>query len=224
MIKDGQFSPEELQSIRTVSENMLKTRLQANPHFMSYLNSCMLIKNDTERSYDLPQWNTFLINLFESGVKLKRNNYKVVFSFGENFFGEGVIHRQTSTFYWSASSAEEVDIAFVEGDMKVSFQDINLHCVRRTDSLLIKNTSGAFYPLRKSFEGNGGLVDWTRFDTEDEIVAELGTFTIETTKGLYSSQNAKLNYPKYFNSQEVKGYFEDKVGTQQKGNKGLNKK
>ena len=70
MVKDGQFLPEEIAAIRNVSENMLKAKLIANPHFDAYLKSLMEIKNLQAGEYDINQWNSFLTDVFNSGIKL----------------------------------------------------------------------------------------------------------------------------------------------------------
>ena len=220
MVKDGQFSAEELSSVRNVADLMLKAKLIANPHFDGYLKGIMSVKNLEAGQIDLLTWNDFLTKIFNSGIKLKRDNYKNIINFGAEFFNEKILYRKTSSFYWSAYTDIPLNLGVEENLIYVELKDVDLVCVRSKDSLIINNTSGRYNILSKKFAAQGGFVNWSRFDTEEEISAQLSDFEVEMTKGLYKCSKVELSYPRYFGSQKITGRFEDKIGSKQKGNKG----
>ena len=220
MVKDGQFSAEELSSVRNVADLMLKAKLIANPHFDGYLKGIMSVKNLEAGQIDLLTWNDFLTKIFNSGIKLKSDNYKNIINFGAEFFNEKILYRKTSSFYWSAYTDIPLNLGVEENLIYVELKDVDLVCVRSKDSLIINNTSGRYNILSKKFAAQGGFVNWSRFDTEEEISAQLSDFEVEMTKGLYKCSKVELSYPRYFGSQKITGRFEDKIGSKQKGNKG----
>lgn len=222
MTKSGVFSEEDLQGMRAVSQSMIENRLLANPHFNAYLQSCMMVKNLSESNVSLTQWNAFLMEVFASGIKLKRDNYKTLLSFGETYFGEQIIYRKTSKFYWASSQTSDLGFKVdPESGISVEFKDIDLVCLRNSDSLQIFNTSGSYFILEKKFVGSGGTVNWDRFEVEDDISVELSDFEVELTRGLYTCNEVNLSYPKFFGTQLIRGTFEDKIGSKPKNGKGL---
>ncbi|MDG1297184.1 MAG: hypothetical protein P8P48_08595 [Saprospiraceae bacterium] len=221
MVSDGQFSPDEIMLIRNVSAQMLEAKLIANPHFDSYLKSLMDIKNLEPGKYSISEWSTFLSAVFTSDIKLKRDNYKMILNFGSDFFGQNILYKKTSTFSWAAVGDIPIKLKVEDGSIWANLESVDLVCVRNKDSLIIANTSGQYNMLKKRFLASGGEVDWSRFDSEEDIRAYLGDFEIEMTKGLYTCSKVELEYPRYFGSKRISGSFEDKIGARKKGLKGL---
>ena len=105
----------------------------------------------------------------------------MILNFGSDFFEQNILYKKTSTFSWAAIGDIPIKLKVEDGSIWANLESVDLVCVRNKDSLIIANTSGQYNMLKKRFLASGGEVDWSRFDSEEDIRAYLGDFEIEMT-------------------------------------------
>ena len=76
---------------------------------------------------------------------------------------------------------------------------------------MIRETSGAYYPTKQEFFGNGGKVDWTRAGWDAGVVrAELARFRIDVTGSDFEADSVTFYNSTYFQA-PLTGKYTDKL-------------
>jgi hypothetical protein len=93
----------------------------------------------------------------------------------------------------------------------IVFQEGDLECYSKRDSLGIEKTSGTYYPLEKKWVGKGGEVTWERAGFQPgEVNVQLKNYIIEMSKTEYKADSVVFTYGKYF-KKPILGQLIDKV-------------
>ncbi len=82
----------------------------------------------------------------------------------------------------------------VEGAV-IHFEGVNLSFVSNSDSVTLYNTSGSFMPVSETFVGEGGRFTWSNTGlNEQEVFAEMGGYSFQTSKPELTAEGVKLTY------------------------------
>ncbi|MAT56118.1 MAG: hypothetical protein CMN32_16735 [Saprospirales bacterium] len=212
-VKSGVFSPEEVEQTRLTGNLMLGLRMTANPYFTRYLEVLTVIKNAENGAERFASWHQVLDSMLVNVENRKVKPVSDFLEFSFNFFDKNAIDYSKVGTIWLAD-ATDYKLVFEEKEPRLIYDELNLIATRKEDSIVIKNTSGVFYPFEQIWRGKGGVVTWERFGLDPEVHAELGAYEIETKKSLYEVQEAKMHYPLFFGNKPVEGKFADKLVSQ----------
>ncbi|RME09280.1 MAG: hypothetical protein D6816_04540, partial [Bacteroidetes bacterium] len=212
-VKSGVFSPEEVEQTRLTGNLMLGLRMTANPYFTRYLEVLTVIKNAENGAERFASWHQVLDSMLVNVENRKVKPVSDFLEFSFNFFDKNAIDYSKVGTTWLAD-ATDYKLVFEEKEPRLIYDELNLIATRKEDSIVIKNTSGVFYPFEQIWRGKGGVVTWERFGLDPEVHAELGAYEIETKKSLYEVQEAKMHYPLFFGNKPVEGKFADKLVSQ----------
>jgi methionine salvage enolase-phosphatase E1 len=135
----GYFSDKQRQGVYAVSNRMLKKKLRAFPDFRNYLytvGSFVVDSNQTDESFEA--WQGILIELLEDR---KTRKFTQFLDFCNGLFRENVMYSSASTI-WSANNS---NYTFAYDSLpKITFDQLNLICFAKRDSMIIYNTKGAY--------------------------------------------------------------------------------
>ena len=207
----GAFSDEEFSLILRTSNAMLKQKMKASPYFSDYLKCLMSVKHKVEAGQKFSNLHEVLGNILNNIENRKLAPYKNFLSFSLDFFEKDALRYSKNGVTWSAI-ADKYELKYEEGAPVVYYEKLDLKASRKKDSILIAGTSGYFYPIDLTWKGKGGKVNWGRFGLEeDKLHCELGEYTINVKKALYTASNSELSYPDFFPGKKIKGTFTDKI-------------
>lgn len=209
----GAFTNEEAVMVIKTANGMLANGLKANPNFYDYLNGLIAIKQRPNSGDLIIQWHNVLDQMIEAMKTQKAKPIKAYLKFSENLFKNNALRQSPRGGTSWVALSDDFNLAFENGEAVVKYENTDLVAKRLKDSILIRETSGVFFPQKKIWKGKGGKVDWQRYDYDENIYVELIEYECETIKSLYKAPKAKMNHPLYFKNQTVEGTFSDKLGT-----------
>ena len=97
--------------------------------------------------------------------------------------------------------------------LKANLKGATLTCYSLRDSTEIYDVSGTFYPFRQQLRGTKGIVTWEKAGyARADVFAELGNFTLNTTRNSFTCDSARLMHKTYFKT-PVKGVLSDQAAS-----------
>lgn len=204
-LKTSKFSVSQQEMCYEVCNLMLKKRLRP-PDFISYLTSMMNFVDTKQSEKNFLAWQD-CINKILNGKAIR--SFTEYLSMSENLFAYNVFYK-SPTYEWSSNNnGYEFQYDSVP---KVIFNSLNLICYNiRTDSVVIENTKGVYYPVTGKFVGYGGTVDWIKSGLEKSTVyAELKQYEVIVKTGGYVADSVVFYNKTYFNKPLV-GQLTDKA-------------
>ncbi|MCF8372531.1 MAG: hypothetical protein K9H64_12955 [Bacteroidales bacterium] len=204
----GLFTHEEQVAIKKNSNDLLKKRARAFPHFNNYLRVLIafnMTQHDTEsrekwmeamdymltkRSYQLTKIDFFL----ETSDQLIRTN---------------TIYASPSA-KWSSQGAD-FSFDFTDDDVSIRFDSLDLACYAKGDSMFIYETSGSYFPSQKKWYGKKGTVTWEPAGySPDSVFAKLNNYNIHMIRSTYDADSVIFKHLGY-SKEGMLGSLTDKV-------------
>ncbi|MEM1322040.1 MAG: hypothetical protein AAGG75_17400, partial [Bacteroidota bacterium] len=207
--KSNAFSDAQVNQIILTSNAMLEHRMAAKPYFIGYLQMLTLIKEEAV----LDNWHATYSALVADIEKRKLKGVKAFLAFSVDFFEHDALRYSTSGVNWLVE-ADQYTFRYEDKTPQLLFEQLDLRCQRKNNSIQIRQTSGRFLPLQKRWRGEGGKVNW--HGEHKDIHCTFGSYEIDVTKSFYSVETAELQYTALFPEGPIKGRFEDKVVIQNK--------
>lgn len=208
--KAARFNTDQTQACYKICNLMLKKRLKPTPYFASYLTCLMNFVDSRQSQTNFAAWNTCIEQILE-GKAIK--NFSEYLSMSESLFFSNSFYK-SPTYEWSSNKG---DYAFeYKNEPIVVFKDFNLSCYNsKSDSSVIKNTSGVYYPFSEKFIGNKGRIDWGRvgLDANTVYCDVAGTYTVTCKAGGYTIDSV-IFYHKQLFQKPLMGTVIEKVISQ----------
>ncbi len=191
-----------------IANLMLANRIKSYPHFEIYLRTLTVFRN---LQHDENSFNTWLLAMHESitkkqGTKLFITNLE----FTDGLLNKNLLY-DSKIFNWALTTT---NYRFENDDeLYLSVPELDLMCRTKSDSSIIYNTSGKYYPAEFRWWGDSGKINWQRaglnpdsifvvFDSY-EIFLNSSKFTIDTV----------LFYNKAYLPNALQGILDEKVST-----------
>ena len=207
--KSGGFTEEETMRLMAVCNDMLSARLNAIPYFTDFLMSSTLVESGAKDSR-FEKWLSVLEPMIADALQVKKYEpVRQFLGFSTSFFENNALYFGSNTINWIVDN-RDYTWHFEKGTPSVLWEKLNITAVYKKDSIVLKDTKGAFFPVTKEWHGDGAEVTWERFKN-NEIVCKLGKYHIDVSKGFYKAEKALLKYPALFPNKDIEGVFEDKV-------------
>lgn len=200
----GKFSTAQQQSVIKTCNAMLKKRMKAFPDFRNYLVALISFSNSTQPQESFMSWQTSIEKL----VQLPSKYFSNYITTCNLLFRDNTLYESASTRWYSTQGNYRFEFDSLPC---VVFPATDLICTSKNDSSVIFTTSGAFYPTRQLFKGNGGKVNWQRAGWDVNTVrAELAGYEIDVTGSDFVADSSVFYYSLYF-KQPLIGRYADKI-------------
>lgn len=207
------FSSTQKERILEVSNQLLKKTVVNTAHFISLAKIFMLYA-DTPKVQEV-------FDAWLEGLASLTTNDKISIAktarFIDNsllFFTQNILS-VSPAFKWKTNSGN-FSVHYTD-EFYFKFDHIDLTCFNdKNDTITILTTSGKLYPLEDTWIGNGGKVTWARSGfPEDEIFAQLSSYSINLTRNEYEADSVLFTNLDYFDSPTL-GRLKDKVANTSK--------
>jgi len=205
---NGGFSIEKQNKIYEISNMLLKKRARNFPHFYDYLKTVLAFYNNPVDSLNYFEW--------EKGIQFLAQNNKMTLRDVSNFINKTyylVIKKAvyySNTIQWY-STTNNYNIKLDGDTLKFIFPNLDLIGKLRSDSILIHETSGVYYPLLNLWKGNSARIYWEKAGLDKNMVwAEIGNYSFLMNKAFYSIDNIKF-YNKFYFDYPLLGTLTDKI-------------
>lgn len=202
----GLFNKEDKQNIINNCNLMLKRRLKAYPEFYYYLSSnmSMVLLDHSDTSYT--NWLTSVEKLVTDKRSTKPIKSYLKTSF--HLLNENVLYRSRATSWRSSTYDYEFGYDTVPF---IKFEEMDLVCKAYTDSSVILNTSGIYYPNDNKWIGKEGKVEWVRAGYDrNTVYALLDEYEIYLGFSRFKADSVKFFHKDYWDK-ALFGSLEEKV-------------
>lgn len=206
--KGGLFSDLEFEQIRQTANQMLEKRMNSD-FFSAYLSAAQAVRRTERGEERFPVWQGILLKMLTDKTR-PHVPFLSFLRFSEPFFTDNLLHASNSNHNWEAVS-DDYQMGYVEDAPLIKFDRLDLVVSKNQDSIVISQTEGIFYPLEKSWKGKGGKVSWERYESMQDVYAELQAYTINTGGSFYEAEDVLLHYPLFFGEQKIPGRLNDKL-------------
>lgn len=200
--------PEQRTEIVQYSNLLLKKNGRPSPHFIMFFQNYLLLQGGNYSYVNVPAWKESFRFFLES----RSHNLKVTEQFLElslNLLLSNTLYNSSATIWKIPGNSYYFD--FNSGKPQVIFQDVDLICYSKRDSIHLMGTSGTLNPVDLSWTGNKGRITWERAGLDDkEVYADLSNYRISLQKTEYKADSVQFYYKKYFDY-PLLGRIEEKV-------------
>lgn len=202
----GKFTEAQRLKVYQTANTMLEKKLRPWPDFHAYLFSLMSFVESGQSEESFNNWNQTIDQLLAGKNKKKFADF---IEFSSHLFSDNNLYQTTSSVWQSSSN--NYQFKFSGDEPYIEFENIDLRCFSKGDSIVIYSTSGTYYPLTLKWFGTGGKVTWVRAGlNENEVYA---VFDHDYELGLKSSSiniDTVLFYTPYF-AEPLLGHLTDKA-------------
>ena len=201
----GFLSAPQRTKVVEMANFMLKKRFEAFPHFRDYLAAVAAFCNSGRSAAEFDTWMKSLDAMVQSG---RKKNFASFIEMCAGLFKDNSLYKSASTQWRSSSGVFTFEYDTVP---KVVFPKLDLICLAKGDSAVIKNTSGVYYPSEEIWRGRGGRVTWARAGLKPESTyAEWShAYEIKVKSSTFEVDSVQFNDP-YF-EKTLFGKITDKV-------------
>jgi hypothetical protein len=183
----------EIQTKRIIKLNnlMLIKRLKARPDFEEYILTLIALVKSNQLNTKFDIW----FPITEKLLKDNPNDFMEFIRFSKGLFSNNAIF-EIPTRHWISTN---VDYVFsFNNELEVIFNNTNIICNTPGDTILITNTSGKYFPLKRKWEGTGGRVDWTRVGLDPSMVfCHLKNYVIDVNRSEYTADSVSFIHKEY---------------------------
>jgi hypothetical protein len=208
--KTGGLPADQMPKITALSNTMLKMQLRAYPTFLGFVQTVLNIQKSEDGKAKFDEW----MGVTEKTVAAysrRATDINNFFSFSSDLF-------EHKALYWNdrpgpnwcfdkpSYSIKFKDVPYLEFN-----QNIELRCIRKEkDSIMIRNTSGMYYPITFTWQGKDGTCDWERAGLGKNVYATFKKYKLDCKKSNYTVDTVQLSHATYF-TEPIVGKFEDNV-------------
>lgn len=191
----------------SISNLLLKKTVVSTKHLFILAKTLMLYSEQEKFQNEVDTWIEGLRNYAEDET--------IRITFINRFLENSYALFTDSTFYinpaynWKISN-NNYRFVFDE-TLLVKFDNTDVICANRNDSIAILSTSATFYPLIDTLVGQGGKVTWIRSEfPTNEIYATLSNYSINLTRNEYHADSVLFTNMDYFEKPSL-GKLQDKI-------------
>ena len=202
--KLGRFTPVQKELIVKISNNMVMEKLPPNPYFELFMGSISSFVTNKLPSKNLDQWQKI------SGVLIgkNKNSYRAFLEISKDLFSKGIIFKAGGEIW--QSSKLEFDFEFDGSEFNVAFKNIDLKLLGNMDSIIVKNTTGVFYPSKDLWVGKNGTILFDRVIKNDKASVVFKDYKLNLKNTTIEIDTVQLIRPLFF-AKPVDGRFIDKL-------------
>ncbi len=210
MYKSGIFRDDDIRRIIRLSNMLGAQNLAPFPYYKNYIDAVTGAKSNPDTAM-FTRWHAFSETVIAGVEKGRTKPIGQYLEFSSDMMnGKALKSGEGGSVTWKIRGGS-LDYEYSDKTPRIVCNDVDLIGARKTDSVVIMKTSGAYLPYDNVWRGKGGKVSWAEAGMDSSIYAVLGNYKIETNKPLFNCDTATLFYPLYFNQTGVPGRFEHNV-------------
>lgn len=139
-----------------LAHTMARKRFTAFPDFKDMLATVAAFETKHHTNEELGAW---LDALGQAGRSSRKQDLSALLEFSHDLMEGNVLHRTGATEWYVEGGVFRIDR---DRGLAIVFDQGDLVWASRTDSSVIKDTRGVYYPLSNEWEGQGGTLTWER--------------------------------------------------------------
>jgi len=214
-VRDGKYREDELQRVRAIANVLSAQRLAAFPYFKNYINAVSASKTKSDTT-TFDRWHKLTEQTLPSIERGRTKPIAQYLEFSADFLENNAFKTgEGGTVTWKVSGGKTA-FEYREGQPILLCTNFDLVGLRKQDSVVVKKTSGIYYPYDGVFRGQSGTVSWAEAGLDSSVYCRLNSYKVETSKPIFSSDSSTLYYPLYFPKGPITGKFEHNIVVENK--------
>jgi hypothetical protein len=189
--KTSKFTAEQKKFIINIANEIMYKNLGRDPYLELMLSNLDLYFQRKLNANILKQWQEITKLMLEKSPK----DYLFFLQTANTLFKDNTLH-QSNSIRWYASNSN-YEFIYDKKRVGIVFKNLDLFCQAGIDKVQILNSSGVFYPDKKTWLGERGRVNWERVDKpESEVYVTFLKHRIDMNSGGFIVDSALMTYPK----------------------------
>ncbi|MFM7402274.1 MAG: hypothetical protein ACKO4W_15365, partial [Bacteroidota bacterium] len=185
MYKSGIFRDDDIKRIIRLSNLLGAQNLAPFPYYKNYIDAVTGAKSDPDTAL-FTRWHTFSETVIAGIEKGRTKPIGQYLEFSSDMMnGKALKSGEGGSVTWKIKGGS-VSYEYTDKTPRIVCNEIDLIGARKTDSVVIMKTSGAYLPYDNVWRGKGGRVSWAEAGMDSSIYAVLGNYKIETNKPLFN--------------------------------------
>lgn len=205
----GSFTEEQQQKIYQVANQMLAKKARNFPHMFDYINALLVFceEGGTQQPNFTEWFNGLNTIVYDKSMKLSDID-KYILSIIYMLRDKAIY--TSGSLKW-ISSNNHFEINKINDTVCYYFNNLDLKCIQRKDSIVIYNTKGIYNPISNVWKGGQATVYWDKAGiSRDTSWAEIDSYKILLTKSSYTIKDVVFYHLGYFDY-PLMGTITDKV-------------
>jgi hypothetical protein len=208
--KAGKWTPNFYQGLAELGNEMIKRKMKRFNFFRHVLATINSFADDSDlAAQHFDRWITISKKVLENQSSGKTAEYEQYLKFSRQFWSTGNLYDISKGSHKWRSESRVFVMKYEDDRFSIKYDNTNLICYHKSDSLVIKDATGIYYPLEQMWYGSKGRVEWLTEGARDAY-AILGPYKIQTRSTTFGAANSTLYYNSIFNK-PIKGMLVDKI-------------
>lgn len=208
--KVGKWKPEFYQGLADLGNEMIKRKMKRYNFFRHVLATINTFADDEGlASQHFSRWISISKKILDNQPAGKTTAFEQYLKFSRTFWETGNLYDISKGSHKWRSESRVFTMKYENDRFSIKYDNTNLICYNKSDSLVIKDAKGIYFPLEQLWYGSKGRVEWMTEGARDAY-ALLKTYKIETRSTTYSAPDAILYYNSVFNK-PIEGMLVDKI-------------
>jgi hypothetical protein len=211
-IKARKITDQHFYGIRELGNVMAEKKMKRYNFFRWFIATINTFSDDnglTTQYFD--DWIQISVKILKE-KDMKSSAFEDYLEFAYEFWTNNYLYKRGNSHIWQTDS-KNFSIKYQDGELAYTYTGVNLICFQKkgtfTDSLVITNASGTYYPLKELWVGKTGRVEWNLEGAKDAY-ADIKNYEIKTRFIEYEATDATMYYPSVFKV-PTKGKLQDQA-------------
>jgi hypothetical protein len=209
-LRAGVIDEANLSALVAMLNTMKQRDIRPFPYFYSYLYAAKTIIQSDKGNSKYRAWSGAMQSVLE---RIENNRYEKLNElnkFSTEYFSSNKLVKSKAGASWYVTGQLPEYSFDHEGELLLSFEKVELSASRRSDSLVIIETTGSFRPEDKHWIAEGGKINWWRYGQMD-VYCVLDSFEIDLKRPLFEVKKVSFHHPRLFPGQVLSGTLSEKV-------------
>ncbi|WP_372752101.1 hypothetical protein [Labilibaculum sp.] len=203
------MTSEKRKTIFQICDLFLAKKARSFPDFYNYFETLMLFQNQNRSQEDFNNWEKGLLQQINN-KKIKLNAIKDFLIQTQKLLTDTIVNESYAT-KWECKNAKFKYV--FDKELSIQFDQADLYCLAQRDTSCIHNTNGIYFPFKKIWSGNKGIVNWKRAGkSETEEYATFDSYTINTEKTSFQIDTVNY-YNKELFIDKIQGSLSEKMNS-----------
>jgi hypothetical protein len=199
------------QKIIAISNSMRDRKMLLVPYFIKFFQAVNDYHTSKLPAGILEDWLEIVPQIIANQKPGNNKQFEQYMDFSIDLFSQNALNSVASKT-WKCSS-NDYDLQYTNQVPSVKFSNTDLFAFVTGDTIMIKNTSGIYYPFEARWDGTKGEATFERSGLEpDNVFVTFKKYTIDCNKSDYSVDSVLLTYNPYIKN-KLLGKFTDKLIT-----------
>jgi hypothetical protein len=208
------YPSNQQQEIIAISNAMHDRKMILVPYYIKYFQSIASFPNSKLSTGVFEDWQEIALKVIQNQKAGNNKLYENYLDFSQALFGNNAIF-ESAARVWKFSS-QSFELKYENNVPSIEFPETDLFAYLEGDTILIKQTSGKYFPFENKWYGNKAETNFERGGLDpDNVFVKFNKYSIDCDKSEYTVDSALLSYQPFVKN-ALMGQFTDKLITNNK--------